>query len=147
MEVKNLSERLRKSAEYLHHLAAIWMSSTRSLDFSRQVAEMQEAADEIERLRAIVDKLPKCWRLNEQGELVQDEPVYPGMNVVFISRVVTNGVIKTFYDEVGILTIDVKEDCSFDIIIRTGNGDEWYTVEDELYLTREAAKAAKEKNQ
>lgn len=39
----------------------------------------REAADEIERLRAIVDKLPKCWRLDEDGKLVQDAPVVPGV--------------------------------------------------------------------
>ena len=31
----------------------------------------------IERLLAIVDKMPKCWRLNETGELVQDVPIVP----------------------------------------------------------------------
>ena len=33
-----------------------------------------------ERLQAIVDKLPKCWRLKD-GKLVQDVPVVPGMDV------------------------------------------------------------------
>jgi hypothetical protein len=36
---------------------------------------------EIERLRTIVDRLPKCWRLNESGELVQDVPMVPGLRV------------------------------------------------------------------
>ncbi len=33
----------------------------------------------IGQLRSIVAKLPKCWRLNDAGELVQDCPVVPGM--------------------------------------------------------------------
>ncbi len=36
---------------------------------------------ELERLQAVVDKLPKCWRLNEAGALVQDVPVVIGMEV------------------------------------------------------------------
>ena len=31
--------------------------------------------------QATIDKLPKCWRLNEAGELVQDCPVVPGMEL------------------------------------------------------------------
>ena len=96
---------------------------------------------EIERLRAIVDKLPKCWRLNEQGQLVQDEPILSGMNVVTIRK--TNAKIRT--EEVGVLSVVACEDCGFDIVIRDGYGDEWYFKEEELYLTREAAEAAKEK--
>ncbi len=37
----------------------------------------------IDELEAIVEKLPKCWRLNDVGELVQDVPVYPSMDVWF----------------------------------------------------------------
>ena len=44
MDKKNLPERLRKSADYLQYLA--------SMDYSHEVAEMREAADEIERLSA-----------------------------------------------------------------------------------------------
>ena len=29
---------------------------------------------------AIVDKLPKCWRVDESGKSVKDVPVVPGMN-------------------------------------------------------------------
>lgn len=36
---------------------------------------------ERDELRAIVSKLPLCWRLNGAGELVQDCPVTPGMKV------------------------------------------------------------------
>jgi hypothetical protein len=60
MEVKNLPERLRDEADYLHHLAAI--------DFSRQVAENREAADEIERLRAI----PKSAFKNDPFAVVME---------------------------------------------------------------------------
>lgn len=39
------------------------------------LGELHVRQDEIERLRAIIDKLPKCWRLNDAGKLVQDVPV------------------------------------------------------------------------
>ena len=39
-------------------------------DCSREYISALE--QEIDRLQAIVDKLPKCWRLNENGELMQD---------------------------------------------------------------------------
>ena len=42
---------------------------------------LADATVAVERLQAIVDKLPKCWRLNDAGELVQDCPVVPGMKV------------------------------------------------------------------
>lgn len=40
-----------------------------------------EIQTEVSRLRSIVDRLPKCWRLDENGKLVQDVPVVPGMNI------------------------------------------------------------------
>ena len=40
--------------------------------------ELKTARDH---LQAIVDKLAKCWRLNGEGELIQDVPIVPGMNV------------------------------------------------------------------
>lgn len=49
------------------------------LDESRAKLAL-EAADEIERLQAIVDTLPKCWGLTD-GVLVKDVPVVPGMDV------------------------------------------------------------------
>ncbi len=39
------------------------------------------ARREIARLQAIIDKLPKCWRLLD-GKLVQDVPVMPGMKLL-----------------------------------------------------------------
>ncbi len=41
---------------------------------------LSHAKAEIERLEAIVDKLPKCWRLVENGKLVRDVPAVPGMD-------------------------------------------------------------------
>lgn len=40
-----------------------------------------ELETEVRRLEAIIDKLPKCWRLNEAGKLIRDVPVTPGMTV------------------------------------------------------------------
>ena len=52
---------------------------------SRTIAHYQEVVadqnDRAGRLQAIVGKLPKCWRLDEAGELVQDVPVVPGMKL------------------------------------------------------------------
>ncbi len=36
---------------------------------------------ERDELKEIVDKLPKCWRLTDEGELVQDVPVVTGMTL------------------------------------------------------------------
>ncbi len=36
--------------------------------------------NKIAELHVIVNKLPKCWRLEEDGKLVQDVPVLPGMD-------------------------------------------------------------------
>jgi hypothetical protein len=60
-------------------------------DIRKQVDGLREdyatSGLEVDRLRAIVDKVPKCNRLNEQGELVQDVPVVPGMNVWVLDRI------------------------------------------------------------
>ena len=97
---------------------------------------MKAILKEIERLRAIVDKLPKCWRLNEAGKLVQDEPILSGMNAVTIC--------KTNTEEVGVISVEAYAGGEFDIVIRDGDGNEWYLNEEELYLTKAAAEAAKE---
>ena len=41
---------------------------------------------EIHALQAIVDKLPKCCRLDDNGKLVQDKVVVPGMLLFFYSE-------------------------------------------------------------
>ncbi len=53
---------------------------------STLVEEVRQALDEISRLRAIVAKLPKCWRLTDNGDLAQDRPVTPGMEIVFLGQ-------------------------------------------------------------
>jgi len=40
------------------------------------------AADRLRELQAIVDKLPKCGRLSQGGNLVRDKPLVPGMSVL-----------------------------------------------------------------
>ena len=45
--------------------------------------KIQKIIEAAELARGIVDKLPKCWRLNEDDKLVQDMPVVPGMEVYF----------------------------------------------------------------
>jgi hypothetical protein len=50
-----------------------------------QVTQMKERIaeynrdKEINRLTEMIDKLPKCWRLDDNGVLVQDVVVMPGM--------------------------------------------------------------------
>ena len=76
MEVKNLPESLRKSADYLRGLSPI--------DFSCEWVTCHRAADEIERLQAIVDALT----LTEDGVRVyQGMRLYklmPDKNEIFI---------------------------------------------------------------
>ena len=65
-------ERLRSQHRHCDHCGGTWLDDgINSGCYCR----------EIERLRAIVDRLPKCWRLNESGELVQDVPVVPEQQV------------------------------------------------------------------
>ncbi len=53
-------------------------------DFGRAVRlydRIRQQQAEIDRLQGAVDKLPKCWRLNDAGVLVQDMVLLPGMEV------------------------------------------------------------------
>ena len=86
---------------------------------------------EIERLRAIVDKLPKCWRLNEQGELVQDEPIISGN---WVWTLFSDGCVAGPYM---VLAINCRKDYSINLSL-----GEFQTKQ--LFSTREAAEAAKE---
>lgn len=141
MKTNNLPERLRSAANYLACIMRLIVPEGYE---TVEVKTIRHAADEIERLRAIIDKLPKCWRLNEQGELVQDESILSGMNVVTICKTNAGGVAKNITEEVGVVSVEACEGGGFDIVIRDGDGNEWYLKEEELYLTREAAEAARE---
>jgi len=46
-------------------------------ELDAEASEHSRSQAKIERLQAIIDKLPKCWRLQD-GKLVQDVPVVPG---------------------------------------------------------------------
>ena len=93
---------------------------------NRGLVTCQACTDE---LRAIVDKLPKCWRLNERGELLQDVPVVPGMEVWF------------WLNDEAILVhqkaVQFVEDNQQSIMTSYG----WLNVR-HCYSTREAAEAA-----
>ncbi len=65
---------------FRNHLADVEDSRNAKIPVSIDPARCHEAADEIERLQATVDKLPKCWRLLD-GKLVQDVSVTPGMTI------------------------------------------------------------------
>jgi hypothetical protein len=95
------------------------------------------AADKIEQLQAIVDKLPKCWRLNEHGELVQDEPMHPGMEVWWIfpsRRVIFRRVILVVDNDRVVLQ-------RWRFAPNEGN----FAKSSKCYLTRKAAEAARKK--
>ena len=82
------------------------------------------AASGLEAAEAIVDALPKCWRLVD-GELVQDCPVVPGMRVWRIKWPTALGHVV-----VGVRRTQVR---------LNGMGD--LCRSDELADTREAAEA------
>ena len=67
----------RKLRNYSGEAASEIMACRHKIERTR--IENRTLREEVKRLQAIVDKLPKCWRLNEAGELVQDVPVVPGM--------------------------------------------------------------------
>lgn len=98
-----------------------------------------EICKELVDLRAIVDALPKCWRLKD-GKQVQDVPVGPG-NVMFVVR----------YDLAG----DPIVCSTIRAVARDGRvlcesslyPNEWFSAED-CYDSREAAEhAAKAKGE
>jgi hypothetical protein len=85
----------------------------------------QRHLDEIKRLQGIVDKLPKCWRLNEQGNLVQDVAIELGMTLFARHQ---PQCITEF--EVYVMMPSMVGDC-----------DRYRFRADECYNTREAAEA------
>lgn len=57
------------------------MSRPAALNSEQADAELSKAVKSVRQLQAFVEKMPKCWRLNESGELTQDAPVHPGMRL------------------------------------------------------------------
>ena len=96
---------------------------------------VRELIGEIERLQTIVDPLPKCWRLNDVGVLVQDVSVVPEMKVWL-----------------RVMSIDSPKSCrvryvsadSACVVIGRHGEDDWAFCSS-LYSTREAAEAAEQK--
>ena len=72
-------------ADSLRNVAAyIKLRSGKAIEVDHKAPlwrDLVKAANEIDRLRGIVDKYPKCWGLNDAGELVQDVPVVPAMTL------------------------------------------------------------------
>jgi len=90
------------------------------------------ACERLSQFRAIVDTLPKCWRLNEKGELVQDSPMYPG-KIVYGDHPV-HGIIECEVD---------------DTLVAEGEEmiDGWPALDwDECCETLEAAEAVRKAN-
>ena len=105
-----------------------------------QVAVVDPLKAEIKRLQVIVDKLPKCWRLDDDGKLVQDVPVVPGMRVW-----INKGT--RFCEGPGILsesrsmwTVRYVGTITIAIVLKDLSA---YVRVSDCYSTREAAEAAK----
>lgn len=101
-------------------------------------------SDQIRNLKAIVDGLPKCWRLNDAGELVQDAPVTPGMIVYHIfGEGIQQSTKEARYCQ------DWRPDSSKGEHVHLavfGIGFGVGVPVSDCYSTREAAQAAKEKD-
>ena len=129
-DIKNSAHELRCAADFLRDYG---MPDTADICL--------KAADEIERLRAIVDKQPKCWRLNEQGELVQDVAIMPGMEV-YVLLLLPNEQIEIPRDTVvSVQWFGGKSTDNTIVNLQTYTSKLPFC----LYSTREAAEAAKEK--
>ncbi len=69
---------LKKAEDTVELSPGAHISTTDSLNMGN-MGNVEDMKKKIDRLRGIIDKFPKCWRLNEAGKLVQDEPVVAGM--------------------------------------------------------------------
>ena len=88
-------------------------------------------------LQAIVDKLPKCWRLDDDGKLVQDVPMMH-LDELFTTRPVefSNGALLQGNDGAPLAFI-------VELSATSGAKIDW----EHVYATREAAEAAEEAKQ
>ena len=72
---------------------------------------------EIERLRLIVDKYPKCWRLDRLGNFVRDMPIWTGMAC-------WDGNLDQYkITEIGSTLMDYDPDNGSYSRLECGNGD------------------------
>lgn len=113
-------------------LKALGEYAEKKLGHSPLSAKGAEVAilEELKRLQAIVDKLPKCWRLNEEGKLVQDVPVLPNMMVwVWLDGELEQRIIENIAHG----------------LVCLSDTDNWVQemCPELVYSTREAAEAAK----
>jgi len=97
--------------------------------------DLAEAVEEIERLQAVVERLPKIWRLDESGTLVQDCPCVPDMTAWVVDQL--NDVIAQF--RVTAIELLDSEEWWIGLDRRPCSGCE----PDQLYNTPEAAEAAR----
>lgn len=112
---------------------------------------MEDAVDELDRLQAELDelkgKLPKCWRLNEAGELVKDAPVVPGIR----QRIWVNW--QDDPEEVEVVwyqPVYTTEDTEYiGVRLLATAGDEFIeeVLLEHCFLTRTAAEAAQKKKE
>ena len=97
---------------------------------------------EVDRLQAIVDKLPKCWRLDESGKRVQDVPVVPGMEVYWMYATAAGGLCGTSGRVNYVTTWTAPGFRRLEpVVVVTDNGDPLLKL---CCATRKAAEAARE---
>lgn len=102
---------------------------------SRLMDIIDRLCADLDKQQEVIDKLPKCWRLDDNGELVQDVPVTLGMNIYVESagRVVGCGYIS----------MREPDSTCGDIwgTVRTEDGAEFGVPVYLTYATKEAAAA------
>lgn len=85
-------------------------------------------------VQAIIEKLPKCWRLDEEGKLVQDVPVTPLMKVW-----VRSGILPVDGEMLAIPK--AKDELSLSAV---AHGVGFYVSPSVCYSTLAAAEAARD---
>lgn len=113
---------------------------TKWLDVSDPAMQSPCPMCELEALKA---KLPKCWRLNAAGELVQDGPLLPGSEVFnFPATRCTSG--EAVMQLVSACKLVVAAVGYRDVLCETHNGVRVWLPVFRVASTREAVEAAQE---
>jgi hypothetical protein len=119
----------------------------RSLNQQEEEAELwkDERDKEVERLQAIVDALPTCWRLDKSGDepkLVQDEPVVPLKRVWLDCETAGyHGQPPGKAVEACVVHVDTP---GTPMKIQFHSGEEWHILPGRVFDSREAAEHAAE---
>ncbi|KKN09852.1 hypothetical protein LCGC14_1042550 [marine sediment metagenome] len=105
-----------------------------TVDWATVQAAIKELSGQIEQLQAVVDKLPKCWRLDESGVRVRDVPVAPDQVVYYYrNNMLVDGVVLSITWGDSFCECLVRNCYGITDVLDNGN----------CYSTREAAEAAR----